>query len=58
MKDYRAYLIDRDGHITGVRLVAAEDDRGALETARQYVDGHDIEVWDLSRKVGKLTRDT
>jgi len=38
------------------RAVPATTDREALETSRQYVDGHDVEVWYLDRMVGRLSQ--
>lgn len=54
MREYRAYLVDRDGHIKKSEIVCGVDDAEALEMAKQYVDGHDVEVWDLDRRVGIL----
>jgi hypothetical protein len=56
MPEYRAYLVDRQGHIKKAEIVSGEDDAAALENAKQYVDGHDVEVWDLDRRVGILKR--
>jgi hypothetical protein len=33
------------------------DDEDAIAQAQQYVDGHDIEVWQKGRKIGLLSRD-
>lgn len=57
MSSYRAYLVDNEGHIKSSRDVTADDDAGALDEARQYVDGHDVEVWDRDRRIGILKRD-
>jgi hypothetical protein len=32
------------------------DDAEALEQAKQLLDGHDTELWQLDRKVAKLDR--
>ena len=32
----------------------ADDDVQAVQIARQYVDGHDVEVWQRDRMLGKL----
>jgi hypothetical protein len=51
---YRAYIIGRDGHfVEAINLDCAED-AAAIESARQFVDGHDVEVWQLDRMVTKL----
>jgi hypothetical protein len=54
MPDYRAYLLDEQGHIIKPFEFESDDDTAALEHARRYVDGHDVEVWHLGRVVGKL----
>jgi hypothetical protein len=54
MPTYRAYLINRDDRVTSYRPIEAATDEEALELARQFVDGHDVEVWLLDRKVGRL----
>ncbi|MCS3896085.1 hypothetical protein M2171_005218 [Bradyrhizobium japonicum USDA 38] len=54
MKDYRAFLLDQDGHILCAHGFDAVDDEEALQKARGLVDGHDVEVWQLARKVGLI----
>jgi hypothetical protein len=56
MRTYRAYLIDRNDRVTDYKAVPAKTDREALEKSRQYVDGHDVEVWYLDRMVGRLSQ--
>jgi hypothetical protein len=53
--DYRAYIVGHDGHFKTFEVVKADDDKSAVEAARKYVDGHDVEVWDLDRKVAVLS---
>jgi hypothetical protein len=57
MRTYRAYLIDHDDRVVDYRPVAANTDQEALEKSRQYVDGHDVEVWYLDRMIGRLNQD-
>lgn len=52
MPDYRAYVVDADGHIKTFVVVTANDDQSAMEATKLLVDGHDIELWHLARKVG------
>jgi hypothetical protein len=56
MPTYRAYLINRDNRVTSCKPVDADTDVEALTAARQFVDGCDVEVWDLDRKIGRLER--
>jgi hypothetical protein len=54
MADYRAYIFDQDDHIAAYRPIEAASDVEALEIAKQFVDGHDVEVWLHDRKIGRL----
>jgi hypothetical protein len=56
MPDYRAYLIDRDDRVIARKDIVAPSDKAALEAARPYADGVDVEVWDHARKVGRLSK--
>ena len=48
---YRAYAIDRDGHIMGRVDLHYDDDETAKQHAKALVDGYDIELWDGPRKI-------
>jgi len=51
MREYRAYVIGPDGHIQQrIDLLCAGDD-AAKERARQLVNGHDLELWQLDRMI-------
>jgi hypothetical protein len=56
MLTYRAYLINGDNRVSSYRAIDANSDAEALRAARQFVDGCDVEVWDLDRKIGRLER--
>jgi hypothetical protein len=59
MPDYRAYPITRDNHIEQAAVViTADDDKEAIEQAQQLVNGHDVEVWEGARRVGRLKSTT
>ena len=51
MIGYRVYLIDSDGHIQQRIDLQCEDDERAKEQAKKLVDGHDVELWQLNRRV-------
>ena len=51
MLDYRVYLIGSDGLFHNAVPLKCGDDDEAIEKARQLVDGHDVELWQLDRKV-------
>jgi hypothetical protein len=55
MPDYRAYLLDEAGHISHPpKIIAAETDDEAVEAAMPFVNGHDVELWHLDRRVALL----
>jgi hypothetical protein len=54
MADYRAYLIDQNNRVLSAKEIQAASDEEALSAARQFVDGYDVEVWCLDRKVGRF----
>ncbi len=56
MPDYRAYLIDPDGHIQSRIDFTCIDDDNARERAKQLVDGHDVELWELGRKIATFAK--
>jgi hypothetical protein len=51
MIGYRAYLIDAEGHIQGRIDLLCEDDKTAKEQTQKLVDGHDVELWQLDRRI-------
>ena len=58
MRDYRAYILNIDGH----RFVWAKEfqnsqpnDAAAFNAAKQLTDKHDVEVWEDSRLVARLS---
>ena len=49
--DYRAYIMSADGHIMSrIDLPCADDDE-AKERAKQLINGHDVELWQLGRQI-------
>jgi hypothetical protein len=58
MPHYRAYIVGIDGSFNSTRaefLHNHPDDATAIEAAKQLVDGHDIELWDRDRFVGRFS---
>jgi hypothetical protein len=52
MVEYRAYIMSDDDHIVKAIEFECPDDDAAKERAKMLVDGHDVELWQLGRKVG------
>jgi hypothetical protein len=57
MQYYRAYIMGWDGHIKSCVDLFCENDEAAKEQARQLVDGHDVELWQLDRKISVFLSD-
>jgi hypothetical protein len=55
--DYRAYLVDEQGHIADAHVFVAATDEAALIKAHQYANGLDVEVWHRARRVGLIPRE-
>jgi hypothetical protein len=55
MQEYRAYLIGPDGHIFQRTDLVCVDDEAAKESAKRLVNGHDVELWQLDRKIAMFT---
>jgi hypothetical protein len=56
MAEYRAYLIGSDGHFRDAVHLVCADDTEAIGKAKQLVDGHDIELWQRTRKIATFNR--
>ena len=54
LAQYRVHLLDQDGHFINGVVLDCSDDAAAIEAAKKYAGGYDIEVWDLKRKVATL----
>ena len=49
--DYRAYIMGPDGHIQNRVELRCDADVEAIRLAKQVVDGHDVELWQLDRYI-------
>jgi len=45
MAEYRAYIMDKDGLISRAIGLVCPDDETAMEYAKQFVEGHNVELW-------------
>jgi hypothetical protein len=54
MADYRAYLVDEDGHFSEAVPLICADDTEAIEKAQPLAVNKDVELWQLDRKVAVL----
>jgi hypothetical protein len=56
MSHFRAYVVSRDGHFMKSLVLDCADDRAAVESAKQLVDDHDIELWQRDRMIARFRR--
>jgi len=49
--EYQVNTVDADGSSNKAIAVDCPDDAAAIEYAKQYIDGKDIELWQSNRKV-------
>jgi hypothetical protein len=54
MVEYRAFTVGPDGHFVGSEALVCADDSEAIEQAKRFVDGHDIELWSGTRFIARL----
>jgi hypothetical protein len=48
---YRAYIIGSDGEFKNSVPLECADDAVARKKGRQLLDGHHVELWQLTRKI-------
>jgi hypothetical protein len=49
--DYRVYFVNDEGHFFKSETLECPDDAAAIESAKQFIDGHDLELWQRARKI-------
>jgi hypothetical protein len=57
MPEYRAYLIGSDDRIVERIDVDLPGDAAAIAAALRLVDGHDVELWQGTRKIAELKQE-
>lgn len=56
MEGYRVYILGADGHVENRVDLMCENEAEAIRLAKQLVDGHDVELWQLGRRVETFKR--
>jgi hypothetical protein len=56
MTDYRVYVIGNDGHFVRAIQLDCPDDDAAIESAKQFIDGFDLELWQRDRCIAAFDR--
>ncbi|GMO10799.1 hypothetical protein CO683_40330 [Bradyrhizobium ottawaense] len=54
MSNFRAYIIDAEGHIKLRVDLEVPNESAAKDKARQLVDGHAVELWDGAKKLDRF----
>jgi hypothetical protein len=54
MSDYRVYIISIDDHIVDRIELDCADDDAAIEYAKRYINGQDIELWQMDRRIARF----
>jgi hypothetical protein len=55
--EYTIYTLTDGGKIDGPsRVVICDDDQDAIKLVKQWLDGHDLQVWQGARLVNRLKR--
>jgi len=54
MPDYRAYILRPDGHVHSRVDLDCLDEAQAREKAKALVDGFDVELWELDRRIERF----
>jgi hypothetical protein len=51
MQEYRVYILGPDGHVQGRHDLRCSNEAEAVKLAKQFVNGHDVELWQLDRQI-------
>ena len=54
--EYQVNIVDHDGSSHKAIKVDCPDDAAAVDYAKQYIDGKDVELWQNNRKVVEFER--
>ncbi len=54
MDHYRVYVIGRDGRFIKSIDLSCADDNAAIESTKQLIDGHDLELWQRDRRIARF----
>lgn len=54
MKDYRLYVIGGNGHFIRAIELSCTDEEEAIQSAKQFIDGHDLELWQRDRLITRF----
>ena len=55
MQDYRLYFVGPDGHVQNRVDLRCADDAEAIGLAKQLLNGRNVELWQLDRKIATFS---
>ena len=56
MTHCQVYAIGNDGFLFSAIHLDCSDDKAAIESAKQLINDHDIELWQRDRRIAKFER--
>ena len=56
MQDYSLYILGRSGRLVREIKVECANEDAAIDLAQQWVNGYDVELWQLDRIVARFSR--
>ena len=56
MQDYSLYILGRSGRLVREIKVECTNEGAAIDLAQQWVNGYDVELWQLDRMVARFSR--
>lgn len=56
MGQYRVFMLTEAGSYKGAKVLECDNDDQAVDQARKFVDGCDVELWQGARMIATLKR--
>ena len=56
MTGYRLYCLDGATKVASAEWIDADDDKAAIEVAKELMDGQECEIWQGTRLIARLPR--
>jgi len=56
VQDYSLYILGRSGRLVREIKVECTNEGAAIDLAQQWVNGYDVELWQLDRIVARFSR--
>jgi hypothetical protein len=53
---YRLYCLDGANKVASAEWIDADDDKAAIEVAKELMDGPECEIWQGTRLIARLPR--